>query len=191
VEDRSDEVLLAEIARGDHGAEREFFERHRQRAYRTAYRLLGNEADALDATSDSFVKAFKSARAFRGESSARTWFYRIVVNTSLDLRRARRRTVSLDAGGDEEGSLGDSVASGEEGPVETAARSETSGAIAAAIARLDEKHRPVFVLAAIEEMSYREIAETLGISIGTVMSRLFYARKYLQKSLAKYSGSGK
>ena len=191
MEDRSDEVLLADIAGGDHGAEREFFERHRQRAYRTAYRLLGNEADALDATSDSFVKAFKSARAFRGESSARTWFYRIVVNTSLDLRRARRRNVSLDAGGDEEGSLGDLVESGQESPDEIAARSETSGVIAAAIARLDEKHRPVFVLAAVEEMSYREIAETLGISIGTVMSRLFYARKYLQKSLGRYSGSGK
>jgi len=159
--------------------------RYRQKAYRVAYRLLGNEADASDAAADSFVKAFAAAAGFRGESSVKTWFYRIVVNTSLDLRRRRKRNVSMDAG-DEEASLADSIPAKAENPFDAAERSEISVKIADAVASLSEKHRAVFVLAVVEELSYREIADTLGISIGTVMSRLFYARKYLQESLSGY-----
>jgi len=179
-----DEELLAAIGRGEKTAEKEFFLGNRQRAYRAAYRLLGNEPDALDAVSDAFVKAFKAAGAFRGESSAKTWFYRIVVNTAFDYRRRRRRTVSLDEGDEESGVLADLIAGDGETPPEAAARAETAVKIREAIDGLGEKHRAVFVLAAVEELSYKEISDTLGISIGTVMSRLFYARKYLQKSLS-------
>jgi len=181
----TDQELLDGISRGRQSAQREFFVRYRQKAYRAAYRLLGNEPDALDAVSDAFVKLFGAARGFRGESSVRTWFYRIVVNTSLDIRRRKKRTVSLEGVRDEESAaLGDFVNAGAETPPAAAERSELSGKIAGAIAQLSEKHRSVFVLAAVEELSYREIADALGISIGTVMSRLFYARKRLQKSLA-------
>ena len=186
MEDIRDEEILAKVARGDQGAQRDFFLRHRQGAYRAAYRLLGNDADALDAVSEAFVRAFRGAKTFKGRASARTWFYRIVVNTSLDLQRQRRRAVSIEAADEESLGLSDVLAADEETPLETAGRGELSTKIREAIARLDEKHRTVFVLAAVQEMSYKEIAETLDISIGTVMSRLFYARKYLQRSLANY-----
>ena len=187
----TDEELLAEISRGSRAAQAEFFTRHRQRAYRAAYRLLGGEQDALDAVSDAFIKAFRAAHSFRGASSVRTWFYRVVTNTCLDLLREKRRKISLDAEEVEDGTLADILASGEELPPETALRGELSEKIAEAIGQLDEKHRPVFVLAAIEGLSYKEIAEAMGISMGTVMSRLFYARKYLQKRLRKYTGVDK
>ena len=185
----TDEELLADIGRGDRGAQKEFFTRYRQKAFRVAYRLVGNEADALDAVSDAFIKTFRSAHSFRGASSARTWFYRVVTNTCLDLRRERRRNLSLDAEEGESGTLADVVRSKEEMPPETALRGELSEKIRQAIALLDEKHRTVFVLAAIEELSYKEIAKVMGILIGTVMSRLFYARKYLQEMLKRYTGA--
>lgn len=185
----SDEQLLAAIGHGDKAAQREFFERFRQTAFRTAYRMLGNEPDALDATSDAFVKAFRSAHSFRGTSAARTWFYRVVANTCLDIRREKRRNVSLDTEAEDGGTLGDLVKSDAATPTEESLRAELGGKISEAIAKLDEKHRSVFVLAAVEDLSYKEIARVLGISMGTVMSRLFYARKYLQKSLKKHTGA--
>jgi RNA polymerase sigma-70 factor (ECF subfamily) len=185
----TDEELIAAIGRGDRAAQKEFFERFRQTAFRTAYRMLGNEPDALDAASGAFVKAFRSAHSFRGTSAARTWFYRVVANTCLDIRREKRRNLSLDTEIEEGGTLGDFVKSDTETPPEESLRGELSVKISEAIGKLDEKHRSVFVLAAVEEMSYKEIAQVLGLSMGTVMSRLFYARKYLQKSLRKHTGA--
>mgnify|MGYP001193091321 CR=1 FL=1 len=190
MDELSDHEILAAVGRGDQAAQKEFFLRYRQKAYRAAYRLLGNDADALDATSDAFVKVFRAASGFRGEASVKTWFYRIVVNTSLDLARKRKRMLSLDGPGEEPGSLADFIDSGQETPPEAVLRGEMSEKISAAIDALGEKHRSVFVLAAVEQLSYREIADALGISIGTVMSRLFYARKYLQKSLSMHVEAG-
>lgn len=185
----TDEELLAAIGRGEKGAQKEFFERFREKAFRTAYRILGNEPDALDAVSDAFIKTFRSAHSFRGTSAARTWFYRVVANTCLDIRREKRRNASLDIEIEDGGTLGDLVKSDEETPPEHSLRGELSVKIAEAIGKLDDKHRSVFVLAAVEDMPYKEIAQVLGISMGTVMSRLFYARKYLQKSLRKHTGA--
>lgn len=186
MEEYSDEELLAGLARGDVAAGRAFFLRYRQKAYRVAYRLLGNEADALDAVEDAFLKLITAAAGFRGEATAKTWFYRILVNTALDSRRKRRVHASLDAMEDDEEGRSQAIASRDEGPVEAAERGEMGEKIRQAIADLDEKHREVFVLAAVEGLSYKEMADVLEISIGTVMSRLFYARKYLQKSLKGY-----
>ncbi len=186
MDELTDEELLARLARGDAAAGRSFFLRYRQKAYRIAYRLLGNEADALDAVEDAFVKLLVAAEGFRGESSVKTWFYRILVNTSLDARRKRRGTLSLEQIEETQDSRMDVAVSRDEGPHERVERGETAEKIRSAIAELDEKHRTVFVLAAVEELSYKEIADSLGIAIGTVMSRLFYARKYLQKSLKGY-----
>ena len=190
MEEYTDAELLAGIARGDAAAGRAFFLRYRQKAFKVAYRLLGNEADALDAVEDAFVKVITAAASFRGEASVKTWFYRILVNTSLDARRRRRGVVSLDAASDSEEHKADLAVSREENPDDAAERGETADKIRRAIAGLDEKHRTVFVLAAVEGLSYKEIADTLGIAMGTVMSRLFYARKYLQKSLKGYLEAG-
>jgi RNA polymerase sigma-70 factor (ECF subfamily) len=190
LEEYTDAQLLAGVANGDAAAGRAFFLRYRQKAFKVAYRLLGNEADAMDAVEDAFVKVITAAPGFRGEASVKTWFYRILVNTSLDARRRRRATVSLDAAADGEEHRAEIAVSRDEDPGDAAERGETAEKIRKAIADLDEKHRTVFVLAAVEGLSYKEIADALGIAVGTVMSRLFYARKYLQKSLKGYLGAG-
>ncbi|MCD6404244.1 MAG: RNA polymerase sigma factor [Planctomycetes bacterium] len=182
----TDKELLAAIARRDNFAGREFFLRHRQGAFRVAYRLLGNEADALDVVEDAFVKIMKAAAGFRGEASVRTWFYRIVTNTALDARRRRSRFVALETADEDAPGLKEILPSREESPPAAALRKETAQKIREAVALLGEKHRTVFVLVVVEGLSYRETAGVLGISPGTVMSRLFYARKYLQESLRKY-----
>src|SRR6516164_10605414 len=95
----SDEQLLACFARGDRDALEELFRRYRSPAYRVAYRLLGHEADALDAVQEGFVKALTHLDGFRGQSSFKTWLLRVVSNAALDLgrQRGRRETLSLDA----------------------------------------------------------------------------------------------
>lgn len=183
----SDEQLLAGIAHGDTEAGKEFFLRHRQGTYRVAWRLLGNEADAMDVVEDAFVKVLRAAGKFRGESSAKTWLYRIVTNTALDARRKRARWASLEgAGGEDDAEPKDFVPSREEGPEEVAMRKETGDVVRKAIDALGDKHKAVFVLVAVEGFSYRETADVLEISLGTVMSRLFYARKYLRDMLRGY-----
>src|SRR6202163_2912179 len=98
---RGDEQLLACAARGDRGAQDELSRRHRRVAYRVAYRLLGNEADALDAVQEAFVKALTHLPGFQGRSSFKTWLLRVVSNASLDLgrQRGRREAISFDAMG--------------------------------------------------------------------------------------------
>jgi len=189
--DAEDRQLVSRIAEGDAEAGKAFFLRYRQGAFRVAYRLLGNEADALDVVEDAFVKLLRAAGSFRGAASARTWFYRIVTNTGLDARRKRGRFVSIESAKDDEGAgMADFLPSREESPDEAAVRKETGERIQEAVAALGEKHRLVFILAVIEELSYKETAEILEISIGTVMSRLFYARRYLRETLKGYLGAG-
>src|SRR5580700_3613224 len=100
----SDEQLLRCFAAGDRRALEELFRRYRQPAYRVAYRLLGNEADALDAVQDGFVKALTHLRGFQGRSTFKTWLLRVVSNASLDLgrQRGRREALSMDGLGAQE-----------------------------------------------------------------------------------------
>jgi RNA polymerase sigma-70 factor (ECF subfamily) len=182
----SDNELLARLGCGDRYALDELFRRYRLVAYRVAHRLLGNEADALDAVQDGFLKALTHLSGFQGRSTFKTWLLRVVSNAALDLgrQRGRRELLSLDA-----------VLPQEREPVSLAGAEEVSAgleradlrqALDAALALLPEAQRRTFVLHADAELSYREVAEVLGISIGTVMSRLFYARQKLRVYLEKW-----
>jgi RNA polymerase sigma-70 factor (ECF subfamily) len=179
----SDDQLLAEHSRGNNGALEELFCRYRGVAYRTAFRLLGQEADALDAVQEGFLKAFTHLSAFQGRSSFKTWLLRVVSNAALDLgrQRGRRELRSLDglATGDQEPPL--TI----EDPAQGLERADLRLLIREALNSLPEAQRQTFVLHADGELSYREVAETLNISIGTVMSRLFYARQKLRLFLAR------
>src|SRR5579885_3494945 len=172
----SDEQLLACYAAGKRSALEELFRRHRGPAYRVAYRLLGNEADALDAVQEGFVKALTHLDSFRGRSSFKTWLLRVVCNAALDLgrQRGRREAISLEAAeADDDRGLpvvADDPAAGLE-------RADVRRHLDQALAALPEAQRRTFVLHADAGLSYREVADALGISIGTVMSRLFYARQ--------------
>lgn len=179
----SDELLLAAWAKGDRDALDELFKRYRSVAYRVAYRLLGNEADALDAVQEGFVKALTHLSGFQGRSSFKTWLLRVVSNASLDLgrQRGRREAVSLDAFGQKERETVEPPVLPD--PAARLERADLRQQLQQALAKLPEAQRRTFVLHAEADLSYREVADVLGISIGTVMSRLYYARQKLRSFL--------
>jgi len=182
--EQSDEQLLTRYSRGDRSALEVIFHRYRETAYRVAQRLLGNEGDALDAVQEGFIKALKNLRYFERRSSFKTWLLRIVSNASLDLgrQRGRRETLSLDAIDWSEQGLALSVNGND--PVQDVEQADLRQALDRALAELPESQRRTFVLHVDAGLSYREIASVMNISIGTVMSRLFYARQKLKVLLA-------
>jgi RNA polymerase sigma-70 factor, ECF subfamily len=179
----TDAALLERSARGDAAALDELFRRYRTVAYRVAYRLLGREADALDAVQDGFVKVLGNLDRFRGQSSFKTWLLRIVSNAALDMGRRRQR----DGWNDRPPvpATPDMVGPDDRPPPDHhLERADLRRVIDSALAALPATQRQTFVLHVDGELSYREVADTLGISIGTVMSRLFYARQKLKVLLA-------
>jgi RNA polymerase sigma-70 factor, ECF subfamily len=175
----NDEQLLERFRAGDRAALDEVFRHYRALAYRVAHRLLGNEADALDAVQEGFVKALTHLAGFRGRSSFKTWLLRIVSNAALDLGRQRGRREALPLAAVWERDLPTERID----PGRSSEGADVRRLIDEALAALPEAQRRTFVLHVDGEMSYREVAEALGISIGTVMSRLFYARQKLRALL--------
>lgn len=182
-----DAELVERLKKGDSRAFDDLFRRHREAAYRIAFRLLGNAEDALDVVQESFIHVLRGIGSFRGQSSFKTWLYRIVTHAALDWRRYRavRSAASLDADSSPE-----PAATGERrrSPTDEAAAADLKEAIDKALMNVSEKNRVALVLYALEGMSYQEVAEVLGISIGTVMSRIFNARQRLRELLASEIG---
>lgn len=176
----TDEALLERTAAGDRRALDELFRRHRQPAFRVAHRLLGHEADALDAVQDGFVKVLTNLASFQGRSSFKTWLLRVVSNSALDIGRSRGRREALATNDPAENDGGLLVW---DDPTVGLERADLRRTLDAALATLPEAQRRTFVLHADAEMSYREIAEATDVSIGTVMSRLYYARQKLRAAL--------
>lgn len=182
----SDEDLVRRAREGDLEARDELFGRSRDLAYRIAVRLLGQSDDAWDAVQDGFIKAFLHLGEFDGRSRFRTWLLRIVTNAARDVgrRRGRRPTVRL----------GDSSTDGadpsfEHDPAQNLHTADLRRKLDAALARLSPQIRESFVLFAEGEMSYKEIAECQGVPIGTVMSRLHFARQKLQRMFDDPNGA--
>jgi RNA polymerase sigma-70 factor (ECF subfamily) len=176
----SDEALLKRAIAGERDSLDELFRRYRSVAFRVAHRLLGNEADALDAVQNAFVKALVNLPSFQGRSSFKTWMLRVVSNAALDLgrQRGRRETLTLDGRAPNYREDSEPVTHPE--PASELERQDLRRKLHEALAELPVAQRQTFVLHAEAELSYREVAETLGISIGTVMSRLYYARQRLR-----------
>ncbi len=172
---------------GDREAFNRLVTRHRQRAFAMIYQIVRDEQDAWDLAQEGFLKAWKSMGRFRGESAFGTWLHRILSNVAIDwLRRRRGSQVgdfddSRGISGVEPGAL--TVPRAELGPSERLSDQELRVRMDEALAKLSEEHRVVIVLREIQGLEYQEIATRTGASIGTVMSRLFYARKKLQTLL--------
>ena len=178
----SDEQLLERSLRGDRAALDDLFRRHRDMAYRVAYRHLGNDEDALDAVQEAFVKVLTHLSGFQGRSSFKTWLLRVVSNAALDLGRQRGRREflhreELPTGAEREPAAADD-------PGRALEQADLRAMFTAALAQLPEAQRTTFVLHVEGGLSYREVADALEISIGTVMSRLFYTRQKLRAILA-------
>src|SRR5438270_4514962 len=172
-----DEHLLDRAKRGNRDALNELFRRYRQVAFRVAYRLLGNEADALDAVQEAFVKALAHLRGFQGRSSFKTWLLRVVSNASLDLGRSRgrREALSFDAMGPQNREEVEPLVADMAG--RDLEREELRLLLKRALDQLPPAQRQTFVLHAEAGRSYRDVADTLKVSIGTGMSRLVSARQ--------------
>ncbi len=183
--DVSELDLVKQCQTGDTQAFDQLVSRYRNRVFGMIYNMVRNEQDAWDLAQDSFVKAWKSIGRFRAQSSFYTWIYRIVMNVTIDwLRKKQVKGAGME--------FDDSVQLKEIDPAsrtspkaealphERMERGEVRARIDAAIAQLSPEHRAVILMKETEDMQYHEIAEALGCSIGTVMSRLFYARKKLQ-----------
>jgi RNA polymerase sigma-70 factor (ECF subfamily) len=166
--------------RGDGGAFRELVERHRRRAFAIAIGLVRDEEDALEIVQEAFFRVYRGLYAFNGAASFFTWLYRIVKNLSIDLMRrpAWQREIALD-----EVDGGFDACMDEADPADMLRRREIAERIGEALATLPPYHRGVILMREIEGLSYEEMAETMGVSKGTIMSRLFHARKKLQRAL--------
>lgn len=182
------EACQARLAEGFDGPFRQLYEAYKDRVYSTCYRISGNPADALDAAQETFATVHRRLVGFRFESRFSSWIYRIAVNASIDQKRraASRPWVSLDRLRStlegEEGGL-DPVDEGTEAPTAAAERGELEEDVQAAIDRLSDKLRAITVLRYLQGLSYEEIAEALGISLGTVKSRLSRAHAALDREL--------
>jgi len=177
--------LLDAAAAGDREARRQLFERHRDAAYQVAFRLTGRMEDALDVVQDSFITAFEKLGGFARASGFKTWLLRIATNRALDLLRSRRLRlgVSLEAV-EGEGGLPRMVALPLEGrAVPSLEQQELGERIRQAVELLPPEQRAVFSLYAAGDMTYGQIADVLEVPIGTVMSRLFHARRRLHELL--------
>jgi len=178
----TDEQLLDRHETGDRQALDELFRRLRSPAYRVAFRLLGQEADALDAVQEAFIKVLTKIDGFEGRSSFKTWLLRVVSNAALDLarKRGRRNGLPVETEDAAEPAPGLTVWTDPAGGLENA---DLRRSLDRALHSLPDVMRQTFVLHVDGDLSYKEVAEVLGISIGTVMSRLYYARQRLQAFL--------
>lgn len=164
------------------GAFYQIYEKYGERVYNISYRILGDSEDALDVTQDAFLTLFKKIAEFRQDSRFFTWFYRIVVNLSIDQRR-KRSSAPLVTESDREGTMAE-LADKKSDTIEKLAWNEfLEKNIQASLLKISPNLRVVTVLRYIEGLSYAEIADVLDCSIGTVKSRLNRAHKNLEASL--------
>lgn len=166
-----DQDLVEQAKGGDKAAFGKLVQKHYEMVYAVAYGVLGNREEALDATQEVFIKVFREIGKFQGQSKFKTWLYRVSINSAIDACRRRRPTEPI-----EEGAVFETQSPS---PREQASQEEVHELVRKALGLLNPEHRAVLVLREWHELSYEEIAQTLQLEIGTVMSRLFYARKKL------------
>ncbi|MEM1098933.1 MAG: sigma-70 family RNA polymerase sigma factor [Planctomycetota bacterium] len=184
-----DLVLLQRAQAGDHGALGTLLRRHERRLFNVALGVLGNTADAQDATQDAFVSVVRKLEGFRGDAAFGTWITRVVLNASKDqLRKRKRRPAtsfsSLNGHASDAASPETRLEQTRELPPDSHVQTqEDRQRLRDAVAGIDETFREVLVLRDLDGMDYNEIAETLELPLGTVKSRLFRARLILREAL--------
>ncbi len=176
-----DRVLVQVAQRGDVAAFEELVARHRDKVYSRAFSMLRHEQEALDVSQEAWIKAWQRLGQFQQESGFTTWVTRIVINLCLDQLRRRKRgqAESVEELEEESGGVERYLPVVVGNPSEGLERSELRKRIDDALGRLSVEHRTALVLLEFEELEYKEIAERMKCSLGTVMSRIFYARRKL------------
>lgn len=181
-----DPALVKAAQAGDMAAFEELVARHRDKIYARAYSMMRNEEEAIDLSQEAWVKGWQRLTQFQGESSFGTWMTRIVINLCLDQLRKhkRQRTESIEELNEDSGGVERQMPVVTINPTEGLERGELRQRIDRALGQLSYEHRTVLILHEFQELEYKEIARVMGCSIGTVMSRLFYARRKMAALLA-------
>jgi RNA polymerase sigma-70 factor (ECF subfamily) len=185
-----DAEFVARLQANEDAAYDELVRTYNASIFHVAYRMLGDSGDAADAVQEIFIKVFRNVRGFRGDSSLKTWIFRIAFSEILNRlrwwkRRFRSSTVSLD---DDRNGVGTPIhlRTSTPSPLQVLETKEQEQAIQQALTKLSGEHRSIVILRDIEGFSYNEIADILGVSCGTVKSRLARARADMKKSLVRF-----
>ncbi len=184
--------LVRRARHGDLRAYDELVKRYQGRIYATIYHMTSNHEDANDLAQESFIKAFQALKSFKGGSSFYTWLYRIAVNKTINFLKQRKNRIhlslnDLDLNAEHDPDLVALVS--DKTPRRDASLTELQEQLNTALLKLSEPHRLVVVLHDVQGLSHEEIAKVMNCNIGTVRSRLFYARQQLQAWLSEYLGS--
>ena len=181
--------LVRRAQRGDLQAYDELVKLYQERIYATIYHMTSNHEDANDLAQDSFIKAFQALKSFKGGSSFYTWLYRIAVNKTINFLKQRKNRVHMslnDLDFNTENNPDLVALISDKTPRRDAGLKELQEKLNAAMLKLSESHRLVVALHDVQGMSHEEVAQVMGCNIGTVRSRLFYARQQLQSLLTDY-----
>jgi len=185
--DREDALLAQGLRDGSEEAYELLLARFQQPVYALALRLLNDQSDACDVVQEVFLKVFRNIGSFRGQSSLKTWIYRITVNEAHNARRwffrHRRREVELDDEPEEARSLKEMLPDASRSPFDVVLDQEQQSLIEAALGRINPIFREAVVLRDLSDLSYEEIAEVLCVSLGTVKSRILRGREALREQL--------
>jgi RNA polymerase sigma-70 factor, ECF subfamily len=185
IQTETDEQLVHKSQEDDERAFGELVGRYESKVYSLALKMLRNPEDAEDVLQDTFLRAYRGIKSFKGNSTFSTWIYRITANSALmRLRKRQLPTVSIDDADEREAPI--NIADWAPGPVEQMLNQETQAAMTEAIEALPPEFRQVFVLRDIEELSNAEVAEILDLSVAAVKSRLHRARLKVRNRLATY-----
>jgi RNA polymerase sigma factor (sigma-70 family) len=181
--------LVKRARRGDLKAYDELVKRYQERIYATIYHMTSNHEDANDLAQEAFIKAFSALKSFKGGSSFYTWLYRIAVNKTINFLKQRKNKFhmslnDIDFNAEHDKDLMALIS--DKTPTRDVGLTELQKKLNEALLRLSEPHRMVVILHDVQGQSHEEIAEIMGCNIGTVRSRLFYARQQLQGHLAEY-----
>jgi len=181
IKNASDDELVRASQRGRADCYEELVFRHRDKIYARAFSMLRNEEEALDMSQEAWVKGWQRLKQFKRDASFTTWMTRITINLCLDFLRKRKRqaTDSLERIEEEGGGIERRMPVETFNPTEHMEREELRDEIDSAMEKLSHEHRTVLLLHEFEGMEYKEIAKAMHCSVGTVMSRLFYARRRL------------
>jgi RNA polymerase sigma-70 factor (ECF subfamily) len=185
----ADLALVQNAQRDDVGAYDELVRRYQERIYATIYHMTSNHEDANDLVQETFIKAYRALKTFKGDSSFYTWVYRIAVNKTINFLKQRKNRLHMslndvDFNAENDPDLVALVS--EKTPRRDLNMAELQDKLNGAMLKLSEHHRMVVTLHDIQGLSHEEIGEIMGCNIGTVRSRLFYARQQLQAYLTDY-----
>jgi len=181
--------LVRRAQRGDLPAYDDLMRRYQERIYATIYHMTSNHEDANDLAQETFIKAFQALKSFKGGSSFYTWIYRIAVNKTINFLKHRRQRTQmslndLDFNAENDPDLVALIS--EKTPRRDVSLTELQEKLNAAMQKLSEPHRLVVTLHDVQGLPHEEIARIMDCNVGTVRSRLFYARQLLQGYLADY-----